>query len=120
MLHHEIDTENGIFTLTPSGELSASDFKQITDVIDEYNAQHEPLQALMILTEHFPGWDSFGALFQHLKFIRQQRNQVRKVAAVTDSGFLTIMPHIIDHFIRADVRHFAYSDKAQALEWLLE
>jgi hypothetical protein len=118
MLHHDIDSENSILTVTPAGELSASDFKQLTDVIDSYNAQHEPLQALMILTEHFPGWDSFGALFQHLKFIRQQRDRIKKVAAVTDSGFLTIMPHIIDHFIQADVRHFAYSDKAQALEWL--
>jgi hypothetical protein len=119
MLHHEIDIENGILTLTPSGELSAMDFKQLTDVIDEYNSEHEPLQALMILTEHFPGWDSFGALFQHLKFIRQQRDQVKKVAAVTDSGFVTVMPHIIDHFIQADVRHFAYSEKEQALDWLM-
>jgi hypothetical protein len=119
MLHHEIDTENGILTLTPSGELSAMDFTQLTDVIDEYNSEHEPLRALMILTERFPGWDSFSALVQHLKFIRQQRDQVKKVAAVTDSGFLTVMPHVIDHFIKADVRHFAYSDKAQALEWLM-
>jgi hypothetical protein len=118
MLHHEIDTENGILTVTPSGELAATDFKQLTDVIDDYNSRHEPLQALMILTEHFPGWDSFGALFQHLKFIRQQRDQVKKIAAVTDSGFLTVMPHIVDHFIQADVRHFAYTEKAQALEWL--
>jgi hypothetical protein len=119
MLHHEIDTENGILTLTPSGELSAMDFKQLTDAIDEYNSEHEPLQALMILTEHFPGWDSFGALFQHLKFIRQTRDQVKKVAAVTDSGFLTVIPHIVDHLIKADVRHFAYGDKEQALEWLM-
>ena len=118
MLHHEIDTENGILTVTPSGELSAIDFKQLTDAIDDYHSRHEPLQALMILAEDFPGWDSFGALFQHLKFIRQQRDQMKKVAAVTDSGFLTVMPHIIDHFIKAEVRHFAYTDKDRALEWL--
>jgi hypothetical protein len=29
-----------------------------------------------------------------------------------------VMPHIVDHFIKADVRHFDFSDKAQALEWL--
>ena len=118
MLHHEIDSENGILTVTPSGELSAMDFKQLTDVVDDYNSLHKPLRALMILTEHFPGWDSFGALFQHLKFIRQQRDQIKKVAAVTDSGFLTVMPHIVDHFIQSDVRHFAYGDRALALEWL--
>ena len=118
MLDHEIDADLGIITVIPSGELAATDFKQLTDVIDDYNSRHEPLQGLMILTEHFPGWDSFGALFQHLKFIRQQRDQVRKVAAVTDSGFLTVMPHIVYHFIKAEVRHFAYSEKEQALAWL--
>jgi hypothetical protein len=118
MLHHEIDSEYGILTVTPSGELSASDFKQLTDDVDKYNACSEPLQALMILTEHFPGWDSFGALFQHLKFIREHRAGIKKVAAVTDSGFLTVMPHIVDHFVKADVRHFAYPEREQAEAWL--
>lgn len=118
MLHHEIDPATNILTLTPSGELTAADFKQLTDAVDEYNSHQGPLQGLMILTEHFPGWDGFGALFQHLKFVRENRDRVRKVAAVTDSGFLTVMPHIIDHFIKADVRHFAYVDRELALEWL--
>jgi hypothetical protein len=118
MLHHEIDPVTNILTLTPSGELSATDFKQLTDVVDEYNRQSGRLRGLMILTEHFPGWDSFAALFQHLKFIREHRDRVKKVAAVSDSGILTVMPHIIDHFIQAEVRHFAYADKEQALQWL--
>lgn len=118
MLHHEIDTENGILIVTPTGELSAMDFKQLTDVVDDYNASHVPLHSLMILAEQFPGWDSFGALFQHLKFVRDHRGGIRKVAAVSDSGFLTVMPHVVDHFIKAEVQHFAYTDKAQALAWL--
>ncbi|MFT7265895.1 MAG: hypothetical protein ACI9A2_003984 [Halioglobus sp.] len=69
MLQHEIDSDNAILTLTASEALSALDFKQLTDAVDEHNAKHKPLQALLIVTEHFPDWDSFGALFQHLKFI---------------------------------------------------
>jgi hypothetical protein len=118
MLQHQIDADDGIITVIPSRELTADDFRKLTDVVDEYNSRHQPLQALMILTEHFPGWDSFGALFQHMKFIRHQRAGIKKVAAVTDSGFLTVMPHIVDHFIKAEIRHFAYTDKDQALEWL--
>ena len=118
MLRHEIDPDTNILTVTPSGELTAADFRQLTDVVDEYIARNGPLPALMILTEHFPGWDSFGALFQHLKFIRQHRDQVKKIAAVTDSGFLTVMPHIVDHFIQADVRQFPYAEREQALAWL--
>ena len=118
MLHHQIDPVTRILTVTPSGELSATDFKELTDVVDEYNHRSGPLQGLMILTEHFPGWDSFGALFRHLKFIREHRYQVRKVAAVSDSGILTVMPHIVDHFLQAEVRHFTFANKEQALQWL--
>jgi len=118
VLHHEIDPVTHILTVTPVGRLTATDFKKLTDVVDEYSSQQGSIQGLMILTEHFPGWDDFGALFQHLKFIRHQRDQIKKVAAVTDSGFLTVMPHVIDHFIQAEIRHFAYAEKEIALEWL--
>lgn len=118
MLHHEIDPVTHILTVTPIGRLTAMDFKQLTDVVDEYSSQQRSIQGLMILTEHFPGWDDFGALFQHLKLIRHQRDQIKKVAAVTDGGFLTVIPHVIDHFIQAEIRHFAYAEKEIALEWL--
>lgn len=118
MLHHTIDSDYGILTVTPDGELTAEDFRKLTDVVDDYTADHEPLRALMILTENFPGWDSFGALFKHLKFIREHRDQVRKVAAVTDSGFLSVMPHVVDHFIKADVQHFPFAERERAFDWL--
>lgn len=118
MLQHEINTDSHILTLTPSGELSAEDFINLTRVIDQYNEERGPLRALMIITEHFPGWDSFGALLEHLKFVRREARQLQKIAAVTDSGFLNIMPRIVDHFVQAEVRHFDYSDREQAQAWL--
>jgi hypothetical protein len=40
------------------------------------------------------------------------------VAAVSDSGFIAIMPNVVRHFVKAKVRHFDYDDKDKALEWL--
>jgi hypothetical protein len=42
------------------------------------------------------------------------------VAAVTDRGFLSIMPQIANHFVDAEVKHFEYGDKDRALDWLSE
>ena len=120
MLHHSIDIANKLLSVTPDGELTAADFKELTDVVDAYLAENGPLTGLLILAEHFPGWDSFGTLFKHLKFLREHRDQVRRVAAVTDSGFLSVMPHVVDHFVKADVRHFDYADREAALTWLTE
>jgi hypothetical protein len=54
----------------------------------------------------------------HLKFVKNHHRHIAKVAAVTDSGFLTIMPSIVSHFVHAQVRHFDYDDKESALKWL--
>ena len=47
-----------------------------------------------------------------------EHQKVRKIAAVTGSGFLSIMPQVANHFIRAEVRRFGYDDKDAALNWL--
>jgi hypothetical protein len=43
---------------------------------------------------------------------------VKKIAAVTESGFLSIMPQVAKHFVKAEVRHFDYTDMDAALNWL--
>ena len=55
-----------------------------------------------------------------LKQLMQEKGAVfvKKIAAVTGSGFLAIMPQVANHFIRAEVRHFDYDDKDAALNWL--
>jgi hypothetical protein len=55
-----------------------------------------------------------------LRFVKNHHQKIRKVAAVTDSGFLAIMPHIANHFVAAEVKHFEYRDKDRALAWLSE
>ena len=70
------------------------------------------------MTEHFPGWDSFGTMIQHVQFVRREGGQLAKIAIATDSDFLSIMPKIVDHFVHAEVRHFDYHDQKPALTWL--
>lgn len=118
MLDFNIDNKNQLLTVTPSGELSVEDFKHLGAAIDSYNAGQGPLRALLIITEHFPGWDSFAAMLQHFQFARREAGILEKVAVVTDSSFLSIMPGLVDHFVQAEIRHFDYQDHKLALAWL--
>lgn len=72
----------------------------------------------MISAKAFPGWDSVAALMSHLKFIRNHHRQVARVAVVTDSELLKIMPHIAKHFVSAQVRQFPSDERTEALAWL--
>jgi hypothetical protein len=72
----------------------------------------------MIDAETFPGWKDFAALVAHLQFVKDHHRKIEKIAAVSDSGFLSIVPKIASHFVQADVRHFSHSQKDEALAWL--
>jgi hypothetical protein len=34
----------------------------------------------------FPGWDSFGAMAAHFRFVRDHHKHLKKIAVVTDSA----------------------------------
>jgi hypothetical protein len=118
VLHPLLMPDQGILILTPEGPLQQTDFEKITQLIDPYIESAGELHGLLIHAECFPGWADFAALLAHLKFVKNHHRHIAKVAAVTDSGFLTIMPSIVSHFVHAQVRHFDYDDKESALKWL--
>ena len=72
----------------------------------------------MICAKAFPGWESFGALVSHLRFVKDHHRKIDRIAAVTDSEFLKIMPHIAKHFVSAEIRQFPSDERTQALAWI--
>jgi hypothetical protein len=118
MIHHELLRDQGILIVTPEGPLQQADFETLAQLVDPFIESEGELRGLLVHTESFPGWADFAALLSHLKFVKNHQQHIAKVAAVTDSGFLTIMPSIVSHFVHAQVRHFDYGDKEKAMEWL--
>lgn len=118
MIRHELLRDEGILIVTPQGPLESTDFEMLARVVDPYIEEKGKLNGLMIYTESFPGWNDFAALVSHLEFVKNHHQNIRKVAAVTDRGFLSILPRVANHFVQADLRHFDYRDKESALNWL--
>ena len=120
MIKTEWQGQHNILSITPEGRLEAEDFARLAQEVDPYLEEHGQLKGLMIETESFPGWQDFAALLSHLRFVKAHHEKVRRVAAVTDSSFLSIMPQVASHFVKAEVRHFPYQDRQIALDWLLQ
>ncbi len=118
MLAYELLGDEGILILTPDGPLEREDFVRVSEALDEYIVKNGTLCGLMICAESFPGWDDFDALMSHVKFIQENSADFDRVAAVTDSKFLTIMPKVVDRFVSAEVRHFEYGAREDAKTWL--
>ncbi len=74
----------------------------------------------MIDAESFPGWEDFSALVAHLRFVGDHHRNIQRVAVVSDSPVLAFLPRLASHFVAAEVRHFPYAQRADALRWLRE
>jgi len=118
MLEYELNRAESILILKPGGPLESKDFEKLVQEVDPYIRDKGNLKGLMIYAKSFPGWDNFAAFLSHMKFVSNHHQKVKKIAAVTGSGFLAIMPQVASHFIRAEVKHFDYDDKDAALNWL--
>ena len=120
MISFEIMKAEGIVIIEPSGALEQTDFEQLTKEIDAYINVQGYVNGIIIHTKDFPGWESFGAFTHHMKFIKDHHKKIKRVAAVTDSKFMSIAPMIAKHFVSAEVKHFNYADMDAAKKWIQE
>ena len=118
MLKYEMLRNESILIVRPEAPLEVKDLDALNRDIAPYIEQVGKLHGLMIYTESLPGWDDFAAFLSHMRFIKNHHQKIEKVAAVTDSGFLSIMPSVANHFVQAEIRHFAWAEEGVALEWL--
>lgn len=118
MLKVVIDNETGIAQLEPHGALTKEDFSSATKIVDNYLDEHDKLNGLIIHTEKFPGWDSFGAMISHLEFAKEHHKKVSRVAIVTDSVLGDFAEKIASHFIAAEIKHFSFQELDKAESWI--
>ena len=118
MLHFELMPDRDILVFTPGGPLEKAGFQQFAKEIESRIASKKKLGGLMINTKSFPGWRNFGAFISHLKFIIDHHRQIERIAVVTNSRFLKVVPRIADYFVQPKIRHFEFEEKDKALAWI--
>lgn len=118
MLQHQLIDDESILIIAPEGPLAREDFTALAAEIDPAIERSGRLQGLMIEAQTFPGWEDFGALLTHLRFVRDHHRLIQRVAVVSDSPLLAFLPRLASHFVAAQVRHFPHADLEGALGWL--
>ena len=118
MLNVTIDATDGVAVLEPTSTLTEEDFTAAASAIDPV-IEKGGFKGLMIVARSFPGWDSFGALASHLRFVRDHHQQIRRVALVTDSRLGDLAPRLAKHFVAAEIENFPYAEADRARQWLV-
>lgn len=119
-LSFELIEDRGVLILQPKGELEAADFERLSAEVDPYIAKAGGLNGLMVVAEHFPGWDDFAALSSHVRFVREHHSKIRRVAIVTADRLVSALPRIASRFLDAEVRAFPVDERDEALLWVGE
>lgn len=119
MIEYDLDTEHSILEVRPKSALDKEDFVELAKAVDPQIEANGDLAGLIISASSFPGWDSFGSMVTHFRFVREHQKHIKKVAVVTDSHLADVAEHLGSHFVSAEIRHFPAGQVEQAREWIL-
>ncbi len=117
MLETEIDEKNNLFIVTPKGTVSEADFEGLGDTLNNYINSNDKAPGIVLDAAGLPHWKNSAALFAHLKLVRDHHKLISKVALVSDSATLSVMPALVDLFLDAKIRHFPQTDLEKAKAW---
>ena len=118
MTQFELLRDRGILVVTFHGPLEKATFEQLANEIYQLIASKGKLAGVMLCADTFPGWENFAAFVSHIRFVADHHRQIERVAVVSDSTLLKVLPHIASLFVQAKVRHFEPRERDQALAWL--
>ena len=120
MIEHELDSEHNILLVRPQSALDKNDFAELAKAVDPQIESNGDLAGLIISAPSFPGWDSFGALLTHFRFVRDHQKHIKKVAVVTDSHLADVAEHLGSHFVSAEIEHFPAGQVERARQWIVD
>ena len=119
MIEFDLDTAHSILEVRPQSALDKADFVQLANAVDPLIETNGDLAGLIIDVAKFPGWDSFGTMITHFRFVRDHHKHIEKVALVTDSHLGDAAEHLASHFVSAKIRHFPGDQLEQARQWII-
>ena len=120
MIDFDLDTAHSVLLVRPESSLQETDFADLAKAVDPQIEAKGHLAGLIINAQKFPGWDSFGAMVKHFRFVKDHQKHIKKVALVTDSHFGDVAEHLAAHFVSAKVRHFPGEQLDQARHWITD
>ncbi|HVQ52807.1 MAG TPA: STAS/SEC14 domain-containing protein [Mycobacterium sp.] len=119
MIDYEFDKASRILRVHPESSLHKQDFIELAKAVDPEIEASGELAGLIIDAAHFPGWDSFGAVVTHMRFVHDHHKHVKKIAVVTDSHLGDFAEHLVSHFISAKIQQFPAGQDEQARQWIV-
>lgn len=117
MISTEFSESKKLLIITPENELNTKNILALSKIINDHINQTDHIPNLLLYLSQIPHWDGFDALKTHFKLVKEHHKLIKKVAVVSDSVVLKILPYFMDHFVAAKVRRFPENKLEDAKAW---
>jgi hypothetical protein len=114
---HRLLADKGVLEIDAKHALHAQDFDALAMTVDPWIESHKELHGIVIHAHAFPGWENLGSLIRHVQFVRDHQQKVKRIALAADGMLAGLGPRIGEHFVRAEVKGFAYDQVDMAVAW---
>ena len=118
MIDYDLDTAHSILLVRPQSRLDKDDFVRLAKAVDPQIEATGDLAGVIFDARSFPGWQNFGSMVSHVRFVRDHHKHVKKVAVVTDSPLGNVAEHLTSHFVSAEIKHFPAGQVEAARRWI--
>ena len=118
MIDYDVDTAHSIVLVRPQSRLEKDDFVELAKAVDPQIEATGDLAGVIIDAPSFPGWQDFGSMISHFRFVRDHHKHVKRVAVVTDSALGNVAEHLASHFVSAESRQFPGGQTEAARHWI--
>ncbi len=109
--------EYGVIVVEVRGALRAQDLDALALTADSWIKVRGDLQGIVIHAHEFPGWESLGTLLEHVRFIRDHHQKVKRIALAADSKLANIVQRMAGHLVKTEVKTFSYDALESAIDW---
>lgn len=114
---HRLMPQSGVIVVEVNEAVAARDFDALAFTADAWIEAHGALAGLVIHVREFPGWEDFGSLVRHIRFVRDHHQKVRRVALASDGALASLAPRLAGHFLGAEIKGFPYDRVDDAIAW---
>lgn len=112
--------ERNVLLVEPHAKLAVKDFDAIAMTVDLWIESGHDLHGIVVHAPKFPGWETIGSFLRHVRFVRDHHKKVRRVAVSVDGNLAELAPRLVQTFVSAEIRQFAYNELDSALDWAVQ
>jgi hypothetical protein len=107
---------DGVIGFEASGKLAAEDYRDVLLPALERAAKNGDVRFVIVMRDF--GGMSGGALWQDLKIGVEHLDAWKRVALVTDIGWMSHLTNLFGWMTPGDTRVFSLDEREEAVEWV--